>query len=107
MSTPTIGRFVTMRAQPGRGGELADILSRVAAALAAAPGCQMYVICEDKNDPDTVRVVEMWADQDSVTAALAAVTPEAEFTVEDVLNMLSGSPEVVEFTPLSGPGLPS
>ncbi|WP_269854746.1 putative quinol monooxygenase [Streptomyces sp. RPT161] len=107
MSTPTIGRFVTMRAQPGKGGELADVLSKVASVLEAAPGCRMYVICQDKGDVDVVRVVEMWADQESVNAALAAVTPEREFTVEDVLNKLAGRPEVVEFTPLSGPGLPS
>jgi quinol monooxygenase YgiN len=107
MSTPTIGRFVTMRAQPGKGGELADVLSKVAAALEAAPGCQMYVICRDKDDADVVRVIEMWVDQESVNAALAAVTPEREFTVEDVLSKLSGRPEVVEFTPLSGPGIPS
>lgn len=36
------------------------------------PGCQAYLIGHDRADPDTVYVVEIWADEGAAAAALEA-----------------------------------
>ncbi|MGW5671608.1 putative quinol monooxygenase [Micromonospora sp. NPDC003776] len=103
-----IGRLMTMRAQPGRGAELAETLLRVAEGLRGFPGCELYVISRDGADPDTVRVTEVWSDEDAVQTALAAA-PAADGSapsIADVLGMLTGPPERVDVTPLGGIGLP-
>lgn len=103
-----IGRLMTMRAQPGRGAEVADALLRVAEGLRGFPGCELYVISRDQADPDTVRVTEVWSDEEAVQAALAAAPPAVGSapSVADVLAMLTGPPERVDVAPLGGIGLP-
>ncbi|KKJ97444.1 antibiotic biosynthesis monooxygenase family protein [Micromonospora sp. HK10] len=103
--TGRIGRLMMMRAQPGRGSELADALVRVAEGLRGFPGCELYLVSQDRSAPDTVRVTEVWADEAAAQAALAA--PAADSTapsVNDVLAMLAGPPERVDVVPLGGVG---
>jgi quinol monooxygenase YgiN len=105
MSVPTVGRFVTMTAQPGRGDELATAMLRVAEAMTGIAGCALYAIGRDADDREIIRVLELWVDEKSIAAALATTSPE--FSISDVLGMLAGRPEVVEFTPLGGAGVRS
>ncbi|MFG2052522.1 putative quinol monooxygenase [Micromonospora sp. NPDC048930] len=102
-----VGRLMTMRAQPGRGAEVADALLRVADNLRGFPGCELYVISRDHADPDTVRVTEVWSDEEAVQAALAAATPGDGLgpSVAEVLAMLAGPPERVDVVPLGGVGV--
>jgi quinol monooxygenase YgiN len=103
-----IGRLMTMHAQPGRGTELADTLLRVAEGLRGFPGCELYLVSRDHADPDTVRVTEVWSDEEAVQAALAAA-PSADGSapsIADVLGMLTGPPERADVAPLGGVGLP-
>ncbi|MEV0430879.1 antibiotic biosynthesis monooxygenase family protein [Micromonospora sp. NPDC050495] len=103
--TGRIGRLMTMRAQPGRGSELADALLRVAEGLRGFPGCELYLVSQDRSASDTVRVTEVWADEAAAQAALAA--PAADPTapsVADVLALLAGPPERVDVVPLGGVG---
>ncbi|MGR6319542.1 antibiotic biosynthesis monooxygenase family protein [Micromonospora soli] len=102
------GRLMTMRAQPGRGAELADTLLRVAEGLRGFPGCELYVISRDHAEPDTVRVTEVWSDEEAVQAALAATPADSSRpSISDVLAMLAGPPERVDVVPLGGVGLPA
>ncbi|MCW3844475.1 antibiotic biosynthesis monooxygenase [Micromonospora yasonensis] len=103
-----IGRLMTMRAQPGRGTELADTLLRVAEGLRGFPGCELYLISRDHADPDTVRVTEVWSDEEAVQAALAAAPAAAGAapSIADVLALLTGPPERIDVAPLGGVGLP-
>ncbi len=78
---------------------------KVAHGLVGAPGCALYAIGRDKNDADVIRVTELWSDEESIAAALTAEAPE-EVSVDDVLSLLAGRPEVIEFTPLGGAGIP-
>ncbi|MEU1518380.1 antibiotic biosynthesis monooxygenase family protein [Streptomyces sp. NPDC005811] len=102
-----IGRLMTMTAHAGRGGELAAVLLEVAERLHGFPGCEIYVISQDAADPDTVRVTEVWRDDASAQAALAAPpTPDGP-TPADVLALLSTAPHRTDLTVLGGVGLPA
>ena len=100
-----IGRYVRMVAHPGRGSVLAGTLLRVAEGLRAAPGCELYVINLSADEPDTVWVTEVWADEAASDRALS--TDLGEVGIGQVIELLAGPPELVDLTPLGGPGLPA
>lgn len=101
-----IGRLMTMTAHAGRGGELATVLLGVAERLHGFPGCELYLISQDAADPDTVHVTEVWRDEASTQAALAAPSP-ADGPAPAVLALLSTSPHRTDLTILGGVGLPA
>ncbi|GIE88992.1 putative quinol monooxygenase [Actinoplanes regularis] len=102
-----IGRLMTMTAHPGRGGELTDLLLRVAERLHGFPGCEIYLISQAATDPDTVHVTEVWRDDASAQAALAAPPPPDAPTPAEVLALVSAPPDRVDLTVLGGVGLPA
>ncbi|MBB5155320.1 putative quinol monooxygenase [Saccharopolyspora phatthalungensis] len=104
--TTKVGRLMAFTAKPGRGGDLAAAMLQVAEGLREVPGCELYIISQDSGDPDTVRVVEAWADEASADAALAAAANFAgDVSIESVLGMLAKPPERVDLTTLGGVGL--
>jgi quinol monooxygenase YgiN len=102
-SSNRVGRYVRMVAQPGRGGALAATLLRVAEGLRSAPGCELYVINASPDEPDTVWVTEVWADEAASDRALSSDL--GDVGIGEVLELLAGPPELVDLTPLGGPGL--
>ncbi len=98
-----VGRYVRMVAHPGQGGALAATLLRVAEGLRAAPGCELYVVNASADEPDTVWVTEVWADEAASDRALSSDL--GEVGIGEVLELLAGPPELVDLTPLGGPGL--
>jgi quinol monooxygenase YgiN len=100
-----IGRLMTMTAHQGRGDELAAILLRVAAGLHGFPGCEVYLISQDAADPDKVHVTEVWRDEASAQAALAAPPSTNGPAPADVLALLSSPPHRTDLTVLGGVGL--
>ncbi|MDI5964499.1 putative quinol monooxygenase [Streptantibioticus silvisoli] len=98
---------MTMTALPGRGGELAALLLRVAEGLRGCAGCEIYLIGQDAADPDTVRVTEVWRAEDDARAALAAPPPAGAPAPADVLALLSAPPHRTDLTVLGGVGLPA
>jgi quinol monooxygenase YgiN len=100
-----IGRYVRMVAQPGKGAVLAGLLLRVAEGLRESPGCELYVINLSADEPDTVWVTEIWADEAASDRALSADL--GEVGIGEVMELLTGPPELVDLTPLGGPGLPA
>jgi quinol monooxygenase YgiN len=94
-----------MVALPGRGSELASALLRVAEELRPSPGCELYVINKAADEPDTVWVTEVWADEAASDQALSGEL--GEVGIGEVIGLLAGPPELVELTPLGGPGLPT
>ncbi|MFF3502340.1 putative quinol monooxygenase [Streptomyces sp. NPDC003247] len=102
-----IGRLMTMTAHPGKGGELAAVLLRVADGLHGFPGCEIYLISQDAADPDTVHVTEVWRDEASAQAALAAPSRPDGPQPADVLALLSSPPRRTDLTVLGGVGLPA
>jgi quinol monooxygenase YgiN len=102
-SSNRVGRYVRMVAQPGQGGALAATLLRVAEGLRSAPGCELYVINASPDEPDTVWVTEVWADEAASDRALSSDL--GDVGIGEVLELLAGPPELVDLTPLGGPGL--
>lgn len=102
-----IGRLMTMTAHPGRGGELATVLLRVAERLRGFPGCEIYLISQDTADPDAVHVTEVWRDDASAQAALAAPPPADGPAPADVLALLAAPPDRTDLTVLGGVGFPA
>ncbi|MGW3469741.1 putative quinol monooxygenase [Saccharopolyspora sp. NPDC000995] len=101
-----VGRLMAFTAKPGQGGDLAAVMLQVAEGLRQVQGCELYVISQDSGDPDTVRVVEAWVDQESADAALAAAaSSKGEVSIESVLGMLARPPERIDLTTLGGVGL--
>ncbi len=98
-----IGRYVRMSALPGKGSVLAGKLLKVAESMRAAPGCELYVVNLSADEPDTVWVTEVWADEAASDRALSGDLGEAG--IGEVIELLAGPPELVDLTPLGGPGL--
>jgi quinol monooxygenase YgiN len=92
-----------MVAQPGKGSVLANTLLRVAEGLRESPGCELYVINLSADEPDTVWVTEIWSDEDASDRALSGDL--GEVGIGQVIGLLAGPPELVELSPLGGPGL--
>jgi len=96
---------MTMTAQPGRGADLAELLLRVAESLRGFPGCEVYAIARDTQDPDSVRVIEVWQDDASAQAALKAAPTDGPKPA-DVMALLAGPPQRTDLDVLGGAGLP-
>lgn len=94
-----------MVAVPGKGSVLAGTLLRVAEGLRDSPGCELYVVNLTADEPDVVWVTEIWSDEASSDRALSGDL--GEVGIGDVVQLLAGPPELVELTPLGGPGLPA
>jgi quinol monooxygenase YgiN len=93
-----------MEALPGKGSVLAGKLLTVAEGMRAAPGCELYVVNLSADEPDIVWVTEVWADEAASDRALSGDLGEAG--IGEVIELLAGPPELVDLTPLGGPGLP-
>lgn len=97
---------MTIRAKPGRGEQVAEMLLQVADGLKASPGCELYVIGLASDDPDTVTAYEVWSSQEQLDAALAgAAGKEDGPRPEDVMALVDGPPQRTEVRPLGGVGL--
>lgn len=92
-----------MVALPGKGSVLAGKLLAVAEGMRGAPGCELYVVNLSADEPDTVWVTEVWTDEEASDRALGGDLGEAG--IGDVIALLAGPPELVDLTPLGGPGL--
>lgn len=94
-----------MVAQAGQGDALAATLLRVAEGLRGSPGCELYVINTSADEPDTVWVTEVWADEAASDRALSGEL--GQVGIGEVLELLAGPPELVDLRPLGGAGLSS
>jgi len=103
MGDGRIGRYVRMVAVPGKGSVLAGALMRVAEGLRGSPGCELYVVNLATDEPDVVWVTEIWTDAESSDRALSGEL--GEVGIGEVVSLLAGPPELVELSPLGGPGL--
>ncbi len=49
-----------LKAQPGKGNELVDILLQASEVLKTVKGCRLYAISREENIADTVWITEVW-----------------------------------------------
>src|SRR6266849_9540033 len=59
---------ITTYAKPGKGAELAQVMADRCRAVQQEPGCQQFEVFQSALDPDTLVVLELWADQAALDA---------------------------------------
>jgi len=69
----SVARYGKATAKQGKGGELADVLLAAARELEADPGCALYLINRQSDDPDVVWVTELWRSQADLDASLERI----------------------------------
>ncbi|MCB0101292.1 MAG: antibiotic biosynthesis monooxygenase [Anaerolineales bacterium] len=90
-------------AQPGKRGQLADILLRASRMVAEMQGCRAYIILEDLQDESSVVVFEMWDDKESHDASLRDANVRA--LIAEAMPILAGAPSGSELRVLGGHGV--
>jgi quinol monooxygenase YgiN len=68
-----VARYGKATAKQGKGGELAEVLLAAARELEADPGCALYLINRQSDDPDVVWVTELWGSQAELDASLERI----------------------------------
>jgi mannose-6-phosphate isomerase-like protein (cupin superfamily) len=97
-----IARYGRSVARPGRGDDLARHLLAAAAELEGDPGCELYLVNRQRDDPDTIWVTELWRSQADLDASIERIkgSPEVAAVMELVERW-----EVVELDLLGGKGV--
>jgi quinol monooxygenase YgiN len=72
-TVPKIARYGKATAKQGKGGELADVLLAAAAELEDDPGCELYLINRQSDQPDLIWVTELWRSQADLDASLERI----------------------------------
>ena len=80
----------------GRGARRAPPVRRVTGGP-TCPGCELWLVQRDLDDPDTVRVTEMWSSRRQCDAALNL--PGVGENAAQVMGLLDGPPEVADGEP--------
>ena len=68
-----VARYGKASAQAGRGAELGEVLLAAAAELEGDPGCQLYLINRQADQPDVIWVTELWRSQADLDASLERI----------------------------------
>lgn len=62
-----IGVVATLKAQEGKGSELEAVFKTLAEQVRAKEsGCHLYQLTKSRTEPDTYKVMELYADQDAL-----------------------------------------
>lgn len=99
-SPPPFTRSATFRARAGKRKLLASRLLHAASIVADVPGCELWLVHSDFDDPQSVRVTEMWASREQCNAALAL--PGVAENVGELTELVDGTPTVLDGEPLGG-----
>jgi len=91
--------FITHRALPGKRDEVRQVWeTHMGPAVASHPGHLAYFYCFANDDPDLIRVFQLYADRAASQAFLAH--PSYQTYLSAVTHLLAGAPEMKEATPM-------
>ena len=96
-----VARYGKAVAREGHGAELAERLLAAAAELEQDPGCELYLVNRQADDPDVVWVTELWRSQADVDASIEQIRGSDE--VAAVMALVEDW-EMIELEPLGGKG---
>jgi quinol monooxygenase YgiN len=68
-----VARYGKAIAREGHGGELAELLLAAAAGLADYPGCELYLVNSQRDNPDIIWVTELWRSQADLDASIEKI----------------------------------
>lgn len=93
-----------LQAKEGQGKALADILIQASQLLASAKGCHLYLVAQDRENSDLVRVTEVWDTKEDHGNSLK--DDKVRALIGQALPILAEMPKGgVEMTVLGGLGL--
>jgi len=98
------GLFGKMKSQAGKREDLLALLMQAASNAPAMPGCYVYIINSDPNDPDGIWVYEVWRSQTDHQASLSLDSVRA--LIASARPLIASFGERFELTPIGGMGLP-
>jgi quinol monooxygenase YgiN len=96
-----VARYGKAVAREGSGGELAERLLAAADGLAGEPGCELYLVNREKDEPNVLWVTELWRSQADLDTALEKIRGSAD--VQAVLALVEDY-QMIELDLLGGKG---
>ena len=96
-----VARYGKATAKPGKGGELAEILLAAAAEMEGDPGCELYLINRQADQPDVIWVTELWRSQADLDASLERIRGSSGVAAA---MALVDDWQMIELDPLGGKG---
>jgi quinol monooxygenase YgiN len=102
---PRFGLMGKMMAQPGQRDALRDLLLEAAPTVADVPGCELWFLSLDPNDPDAIWVTEVWRSEADHAASLT--DPRVREIIGRGRPLIAGFGERITFQPVGGKGLPA
>lgn len=85
--------ILTIRTKPGRRGDLRATWERhLRARVEASEAQELYLFCEDLDDPDVVRLVEVYNDPAALQSN--AQSPWFGAYMQDAAPLLAGPPDL-------------
>ncbi|RKN14949.1 antibiotic biosynthesis monooxygenase [Micromonospora musae] len=98
----TYGYFNAMRTRPGHRDEVVAILLAGVDGLRAA-GCRLYAVGVAQDDPDLIRVSEIWDSKEQHDRSLRL--PETQAAIARAMPLLTGEFAGQEMTVVGGLGV--
>ncbi len=92
-----------MTVKDGKRDEVVAILLESGKAFNDNPACELYLIYNDKEDPNVIWVEDVWVSQEAHTAAMA--TPDMQTYITKCIPLLAGMPEQLNVELAGGKGL--
>ena len=87
----TVIQLITFQTRAGTGDAFVQGFRPIIATVRAEPGCERYELLRSVEDADTFVMVERWADQASIDAALR-LFPGRDHPSVAFLKHLAGAP---------------
>lgn len=101
--TSQYGRVGKLTAAEENGAALLEILLQAAALVQHAPGCQLYAVSKDADQPGTIWVMELWESQAAHAASLTL--PGVRELIAQAMPLLTEQPDGATLIPMGGVGL--
>ena len=98
-----ISLIATVTAVEGKGTELRDALVNLIACADEEPGCEIYSVHADRNDPDTFHFFELYTDRDALKAHGTGERMSA--AMAELGGLLAGPPAITRLEPVAAKGL--
>jgi quinol monooxygenase YgiN len=100
---PRIVVTATLKAKPGKGDELAELLGGLVDAVAGEDGTEQFTIHRTADDPDSVFFYEVYRDQDALD--VHRKNPALGAGGAALGELLAGPPVLTRLTPVKSKGL--
>jgi quinol monooxygenase YgiN len=94
----SITRINEFQAKDGQAQRLRDFLTSIVSAIEASEGCRLCRLLQDLDDDGSFVVIEFWESVDAHKASIKDIQPEQ---LEEIMQLLSGSPQGRYFAELN------